>query len=286
MMNQSNLTEKIQHLKSINDNTKPLFFILGPCVMESEKLVLETAEFLAKLSQSLKLHIIFKSSFDKANRTSLQGFRGIGMEQGCRLLARVREEFELPVITDIHVPSQAAFVAEHVDVVQIPAFLCRQTDMLIAAGKTNKIVHLKKGQFVTAESMGKAIDKIKSTGNESVWICERGYAFGYNNLIVDYRNFPVFKSFGVPAVFDATHSVQFPSLKNGCSGGDRTFVPPLTSAAVAQGIAGIFMEAHKTPEKALCDGANSIRLSQLENLLKYLVDLDAWVKERQMPAVS
>jgi 2-dehydro-3-deoxyphosphooctonate aldolase (KDO 8-P synthase) len=177
-------------------------------------------------------------------------------------------------------------VAPHVDIIQIPAFLCRQTDLLVAAGKTRKIVHAKKGQFVSPEAMGKALKKITSTGNESVWVCERGYTFGYNNLVVDYRNFPIMKSFGLPVVFDATHSVQRPSGDGCSSGGNREFIPNLASAAVAQGIAGLFMEVHDNPEKALCDGPNSIRLSQLEGFIKYLIELDQFVKERNFPEFS
>lgn len=278
--------EKINQLKQIQANDSPLFFILGPCVIEDEQSTLEAAEFLTNLSEKLKFNFIFKSCFDKANRTSLQNFRGVGLEEGCKILSKVRDQFGVPVITDIHEPAQAAVVAEHVDVLQVPAFLCRQTDLLIAAGKTGKIVHMKKGQFVSPEAMGKALQKATSTGNESVWLCERGYTFGYNNLTVDYRNFPIMKSFGKPIVFDATHSVQRPSGQGCSSGGNREFVPNLASAAVAQKIAGIFLEVHKNPEEALCDGPNSIRFSQLEDLLKYLIDLDAWVKSKPWPFVS
>jgi 2-dehydro-3-deoxyphosphooctonate aldolase (KDO 8-P synthase) len=266
-------------------NKTPLFFILGPCVIESEEHSLKTAEFLKNLSEKLKFDFIFKSSFDKANRTSLENFRGVGMEKGCKILSRIRDEFDIPVITDIHAPEQAEFVADHVDVLQIPAFLCRQTDLLVAAGKTGKTINIKKGQFVSAESMGKALAKVTSTGNESVWLCERGYMFGYNNMVVDYRNFPILKTFGKPVIFDATHSVQRPSSQGGSSGGNREFVPTLASAAVAQRISGVFMEVHDTPEKALCDGPNLVRLSQLGDLLRYLIDLDAMVKENKAPEI-
>lgn len=260
------------------DNKSPLFFILGPCVIESESHALKMAESLREISEKLKFKFIFKSSFDKANRTSLENYRGVGIDKGCKILSKIREQFEVPVITDIHEPSQASIVAEHVDVIQIPAFLCRQTDLLVAAGKTGKTINLKKGQFITPEAFEKALKKITSTGNESVWLCERGYTFGYGNLVVDYRNFPIMKSFDKPIVFDATHSVQRPSAQGCTSAGDRKFVPNLASAAVVQKIAGIFMEVHDNPDKALCDGPNSFELSKLEDFLKYLIDLDAWVK--------
>jgi len=282
----SSRVKQIEHLERIKGNDAPLFFILGPCVIESEAHSLKVAEFLKKLSEKLNFTFIFKSSFDKANRTSLQNFRGVGLDEGCKILSRIRTELDVPVVTDIHAPEQAAIVAEHVDILQLPAFLCRQTDLLVAAGKTGKIVNIKKGQFISPEAFGPAVKKVTSTGNEKVWLCERGYAFGYNNLIVDYRNFPIMKSFGHPVVFDATHSVQRPSGQGGSSGGNREFVPNLLSAAVAQRIAGIFMEVHDEPEKALCDGPNSVRLSQLEDFLKYIIDLDAWVKSRPWPEIS
>lgn len=275
-----NLT-KIEELKSISGNSDPIFFILGPCAMESEDHSLKTAEFLKKLSEKLNFKLIFKSSFDKANRTSISSYRSLGMEAGCKILSKVKKEFDLPTTTDIHEPSQAQFVAEHVDILQIPAFLCRQTDLLTASGKTGKIVNVKKGQFVAPEVMGEITKKVESSGNQNVWLCERGYAFGYGNLIVDYRNFSIMKSIGKPVIFDATHSVQRPSSLGLSSGGDRKFVLDLAISAVAQGIAGIFMEVHQEPEKAPCDGPNSIRLSQLEDTLKYLIELDNFVKTRK-----
>lgn len=265
-------------LKNIQGNNNPLFFILGPCVIESETHSLKIAEHLKKLSEKLKFTLIFKSSFDKANRTSLKNYRGLGLDEGCKILSKVRETFQIPIITDIHECWQAEIVAPHVDVIQIPALLCRQTDLLIAAGKTNKIVNIKKAQFVAPETMGAAIEKTASSGNDNIWITERGYMFGYSNLVVDYRNFPIMKQFGKPVVFDATHSVQRPSSQGCSSGGNREFVPTLARAAIVQGIAGIFMEVHDEPEKALCDGPNSIRLSQLEELLKNLLALDEWTK--------
>jgi len=278
--------KSVEYLKSIKNNNNPLFFILGPCVIESESHLLKMAEAIKHISQKLKFHLIFKSSFDKANRTSLENYRGPGLVDGCKLLARIRDEFDVPVITDVHSPEQVELVAPYVDILQVPAFLCRQTDLLVAAGKSGKIINAKKGQFVSPEAMGKALKKIESTGNKSIWICERGYAFGYNNLIVDYRNFPIMKSFGHPILFDATHSVQRPSGDGCSSGGNREFIPSLACAAVAQGIAGLFMEVHDNPEKALCDGPNSVRLSQLEGFIKYLMELDQFVKERKLPELS
>lgn len=270
----------------IQDNSKPLFFILGPCVMESEQHSLKMAEEIKKIADKLKINVVFKSSFDKANRTALENARGMGMTQGLKVFEKIKQEFDLPVITDIHETHQADAVADVVDIVQIPALLCRQTDLLIAAGKTRKIVHVKKGQFIGPDKMEHVIKKIASTGNKNIWICERGYTFGYDNLVVDTRNFPIMKRNGNPVVFDATHSVQRPGGLGNRSGGDREFIPTLAAAAVVQGIAGVFMEVHDNPEKALSDGPTVVRLSQLENLLRYLVDLDAWTKQNKLPELS
>jgi 2-dehydro-3-deoxyphosphooctonate aldolase (KDO 8-P synthase) len=263
-----------------------LFFILGPCVIESETHSLKIAEFLKKLSEKLHFSLIFKSSFDKANRTSLENYRGVGIKEGLKILDKIKNEFDVPVITDIHEACQADEIASVVDVLQIPAFLCRQTDLLIAAGKTQKTLNVKKGQFVSPETMEKVIKKIESTGNKDIWLCERGYTFGYNNLVVDYRNFPIMQKFGKPLVFDATHSVQRPSGQGGSSGGDRWLAPHLAAAAIVQGISGLFLEVHDEPEKALCDGPNCIRTSQIERLIKYCIDLDSWVKSNPVPEVS
>jgi 2-dehydro-3-deoxyphosphooctonate aldolase (KDO 8-P synthase) len=267
-------------------NSDPLFFILGPCVIESELHTLKMAEFLKKLSTKLNFKFIFKSSYDKANRTSLKNFRGSGIDEGLRILEKVRAELDIPIITDIHESWQVEQAAEVADILQIPAFLCRQTDLLISAGQTNKIIHVKKGQFITPDSMEHVIRKIESAGNKNVWICERGYMFGYNNLVVDYRNFLIMKSLGKPVVFDATHSVQRPGCMNGASGGDRIFVPGLAASAIVQGIAGLFMEVHDNPEVALSDGPNMIRASDLERLLTYLIELDAWAKQKPVPVVA
>ncbi|MCF7799938.1 3-deoxy-8-phosphooctulonate synthase [Candidatus Babeliales bacterium] len=259
---------------------------MGTCCMGSEEHALKMAEFLKKLSEKLKFNLIFKSSFDKANRTSLSGKRGVGLDKGLKVFEKIRKNFELPVITDVHETWQVEPIAQIVDVLQIPAYLCRQTDLLIAAGKTGKIIHVKKGQFVAPENMKSVIEKIESTKNQNIWLCERGYTFGYNNLIVDYRNFPIMKKFGYPMVFDATHSVQRPGGQGCSTGGDREFVPNLAAAAIVQGIAGLFLEIHDNPEQAFSDGPNSIRLCQLESLLKYLIELDSWVKNRIIPEMS
>lgn len=272
-------------LYDIHDNNAPLFFILGTCAIESEEITLATAEFLKKLSEKLQFKLIFKAAFDKANRTSVEGFRGCGMEEGLRILEKVKQELELPILTDVHETSQVEAVACVADVLQIPAMLCRQTDLLVACGKTGKPVHVKKGQFIAAENMKEAIKKVTSTGNEHVWLCERGFTFGYQNLVVDMRNFPIMKRFGKPVVLDATHSVQRPGGNGTSSAGDRVFVPTLLASAVVQGIAGIFMEVHPEPEKALSDGPNSVRLAHLENLLSYVIGLDSWAKSRPVPEI-
>jgi 2-dehydro-3-deoxyphosphooctonate aldolase (KDO 8-P synthase) len=275
------MNSKFAWLKNVS-NTNSIFFILGPCVIESQEHVFKIADFLKNLSEKLKFNFVFKSSFDKANRTSLGGYRGCGIDDGLEILAKVKEKFQIPLITDVHESVHIEKVAQVIDILQIPAFLCRQTDLLIAAGKSGRIIHVKKGQFVAAETMEHVVKKIESTGNGNIWLCERGYAMGYGNLVVDYRNFPVMKAFGKPIIFDATHSVQRPSGLGSCTSGDRQFIPALASAAVAQGIAGIFMEVHDNPESAPCDGPNMVRLSQLEYFIKYLIDLDVWVKNRPM----
>lgn len=274
------MNDRYDWVRTVVDNSAPLFFILGPCAMESESHSLMVAEQLKKISQELGVKIIFKASFDKANRTALSNYRSVGIEKGLEILARVRREMELPVLTDIHECWQAEPAAAVVDVIQIPAFLCRQTDLLLAAGKTGKVVHIKKGQFWRPEKMEGAVGKVAASGNKNIWLCERGTSFGYVDLIVDMRAFSIMKKNGTPVVFDATHAVQKPGELGSSTGGDRTFVGALASAAVTQRIAGIFMEIHETPEKALSDGPNSVRSSQLPALLKYLRDLDTFVKSK------
>lgn len=250
-----------------------LFILAGPCVIESPDLALEVAEALAGISQRLKLPLIFKASFDKANRTSIDSFRGPGLEQGLEVLARVKEATGLPVVSDVHWPHQAAAAAQVLDVLQVPAFLCRQTDLLLAAGQTGKPVNIKKGQFVAPHDMGPVVAKVRSTGNKKVWLTERGSSFGYNNLVVDMRSLSVMADTGCPVVFDATHSVQLPGGLGKASGGDRRFVPALSKAAVAAGAHGVFMEVHPRPDEALCDGPNSWPLDQAEELLAKLMDI-------------
>jgi 2-dehydro-3-deoxyphosphooctonate aldolase (KDO 8-P synthase) len=249
------------------------FVLAGPCVIEDREITLATASALAGIADRLGLPLVFKSSFDKANRTSVTSFRGPGMEEGLSILAEVKRETGLPVVTDIHHPEQAAPVAEVADVLQIPAFLCRQTDLLVAAAATGRVVNIKKGQFLAPWDMKNAVDKVRTSGNEHVWLTERGSTFGYNNLVVDMRSISEMKKFDVPVVFDATHSVQIPGGLGGASGGQREYVPVLASAAVAAGADGVFMETHPDPDKALCDGPNSLPLGQAEGLLARLKNI-------------
>ncbi len=255
------------------------FFILGPCVIENENLIFQTAEFLIKLKEKYKINIILKSSFDKANRTSINSFRGPGINEGIKIFKKIKEKFNLPILTDIHLPDQATLIAEAVDIIQIPAFLCRQTDLLIAAGQTNKIVNIKKGQFLDAESMKYAVLKIESTGNKKILLTERGTTFGYNNLVVDFRNFIIMKTLGYPIVFDATHSVQRPSAQNGKSGGDSHFVPYLARAAAAIPVDGFFFEIHPEPDKALSDGPNMVNFKTIDNIISDILKITNSLKE-------
>ncbi len=252
---------------------KSLFFILGPCVLEDLQMGLETADELSRLAKLLDVKIIFKSSFDKANRTSIQSYRGPGFELGLQWLTRIKQESGLPVTTDIHWPQQAKQAAQVADVLQIPAFLCRQTDLLLAAADTGRIVNVKKGQFMAPWEMQQVVQKITSRGNDAVWLTERGSSFGYNNLVVDFRSLPIMQRTGQPVVFDATHSVQLPGGRGGSSDGQREFAPVLARAAVAAGCNGLFMEVHPDPEQALCDGLNSLPMPQVEGLLRALLAL-------------
>lgn len=246
---------------------RPFLFIAGPCVLESEEMALQVAGHLKEVAGRLGISYVFKASFDKANRTSLNSFRGPGVAQGLAIMARIRESLGVPVISDIHEVAQVAAAAEVLDILQIPAFLCRQTDLLLAAGNSGRPISLKKGQFLSPWDMQHAVSKVKSTGNRNLLLVERGAMLGYNNLVVDMRAFPVMRSLGCPVVYDATHSVQLPGGAGGSSGGQREFIPPLARAAVAAGIDGLFMEVHPEPEKALCDGPNSWPLDQVEELL-------------------
>ncbi len=244
------------------------FLIAGPCVIESEQLVMETAGQVAEMAKSLEIPYIFKSSFDKANRTSIKSFRGPGIKTGLAILKKVKDHFDLPVLTDVHTEEQATEAGKVVDVLQIPAFLCRQTDLLIAAAQTGKVVSVKKGQFLSPREMGNAVKKIEECGSQRILLTERGSSFGYNNLVVDMRSFPIMRSFGYPVVFDATHSVQLPGGGGSKSSGQREFVEPLACAAAGAGVDGFFMEVHPNPDEALSDGPNMVPLHQLKSLLE------------------
>jgi len=257
----------------------PLFFIAGPCVIESEKHAMMMAERLAEIASKLRAPLIFKASYDKANRSSATSFRGPGMKEGLRILAKIKKKFGLPILTDVHETAQAAAAAEVCDVIQIPAFLCRQTDLLIAAGKTGRAVNIKKGQFVSPWEMANAVEKIASTGNEKIIVTERGASFGYQNLVVDVRSFPILRKLGYPVVFDATHSVQLPGGEGKSSGGQPEFIEPLARAAVAAGVNGVFMEVHDNPAKALSDGANALALKKFRPLAERLMKIDSLVRE-------
>lgn len=259
---------------------KPLLLLAGPCVLESEELAREIVSEMKAITSRLGISYVFKASYDKANRTSLESFRGPGMDKGLRILGGIREAFEVPVVSDIHEPSHAAVAAQYLDILQIPAFLCRQTDLLVAAGKTGKIVNVKKGQFVSPWDMEHAVNKLRGSGCDKIMLTERGASFGYNNLVVDMRSLPVMRSFGCPVVFDATHSVQLPGGAGKSSGGMREFIRPLTRAAMAVGIDGLFMEVHPDPDHALCDGPNSIPLDQVEGVLKELLLIRSAVEGR------
>ncbi len=247
-----------------------LFLIAGPCVIESETHARKMADAIQRTTSDLKVPYIFKASYDKANRTSVKSFRGPGLKEGTAILRRIAEATGLPVLTDVHEPAHCAIAAEGVDVLQIPAFLCRQTDLLVAAGKTGRAVNVKKGQFVAPDDMKHAVEKIASTGNPRVFLTERGASFGYHNLVVDMRSLPIMRKLA-PVVFDGTHSVQMPSAANGVSGGQPEFIPVLTRAAVAAGIDGLFLEVHDDPANAKSDGANALHLDKLKLLLETLL---------------
>lgn len=256
----------------------PLALIAGPCVIESEDVVMRTAAALKDITDKVGVPWIFKASFDKANRSSLDSFRGPGLEEGLKILEKVRAEFKVPLVSDVHAPDQAGPAAEVLDLIQVPALLCRQTDLLVAAGKTGKPINIKKGQFMAPEDMARAAQKVESTGNKDVMITERGSSFGYHNLVVDMRSIQVIREAGHPLVFDATHSVQLPSAMGSASGGERGFVPLLARAATAAGVDALFMEVHPSPETALCDGPNSMPVDGLEEMLKVILELDNTVK--------
>jgi len=259
-------------------NDLPFVLLAGPCVIEGESFTLEVAESLRGIAAKCGIPFVFKSSFDKANRTSVDGFRGPGMEEGLRILQRVKDELGVPVITDVHTPEQAKEVAKVADILQTPAFLCRQTDFIQTVAKTGKPVNIKKGQFLAPWDMPHVLEKAKATGNSDIMLCDRGTSFGYNSLVSDFRSLMVMAETGAPVVFDATHSVQQPGGLGGATGGNREFVPGLSRAAVAVGVAALFMEVHPNPDEALSDGPNSIRLDELEGLLNQLSQLDRVAK--------
>lgn len=261
-------------------NTRPIVLIAGPCVIETELRTLAIAQRLAAMCRSLGLPLIFKASYDKANRTSIRSFRGPGLKEGLRILARVKDELGVPVLTDVHCQEEVEAVARVADVLQIPAFLCRQTDLLLACARTGKPVNVKKGQFLAPEDMAQVVEKIKSTGNRQILLTERGTSFGYHNLVVDMRSLTILKGIGYPVVFDATHSVQLPGGRGTASGGERRFVAPLARAAVAIGIAALFMEVHPNPDRAPSDGPNSVKLRVLPPLLRQLLAFDRLAKSR------
>ncbi len=261
---------------------QPLFLIAGPCVVETEMLAVETAGRLRDMARRLHIPFVFKSSYDKANRSSLKSYRGPGIEEGLRVLESVRRQLDVPVLTDVHEDTPLAEVAAVVDVLQTPAFLCRQTNFILKVAAQGKPVNIKKGQFLSPWEMGNVVAKAESTGNTGIMVCERGFTFGYNNLVTDMRSLAVLRATGRPVVFDATHSVQLPGGKGEVSGGQREFVPVLARAAVAAGVAGVFMETHPDPDRALSDGPNAWPLDLMEELLTTLVALDGIVK-RQPP---
>ena len=267
-------TRKIDVDKGVTFGDGALTFIAGPCVIESRKMAFDLAERLSALADELKVKYIFKASFDKANRTSVDSYRGPGIDEGLDILAEIRARFDVPVLTDVHEPWQCARVAEVCDVLQIPAFLARQTDLVVAAGETGAVVNIKKGQFMAPEDMAQVIRKIESTGNKRIVLCERGASFGYRNLVADMRSLLIMRELGYPVVMDATHSVQRPGGLGTGSGGDGRFAPAIARAAVATGVDGVFMETHMNPKKALSDSANAIAFREVEGLWRKLIAIN------------
>jgi len=260
---------------------RPLFLIAGPCVVESRELQIETAGRLKEITRALGVPLIFKSSYDKANRSSGKSYRGLGMDKGLAILAEVKRQVGVPVLTDVHTEEEVQPVAEVVDVLQTPAFLCRQTDFIRAAAATGKPVNIKKGQFLSPQEMRNVVDKAReASGKDNILVCERGFSFGYGNLVSDMRSLVIMRDTGCPVVFDATHSVQLPGGQGTASGGQREFIPVLARAAVASGIAGLFMETHPDPARALSDGPNAWPLGMMQGLLETLVELDRTVKKK------
>lgn len=260
-------------LRDFEIGAEKLTILAGPCAAENQEILNETAQGLKEITKKLGINFVFKSSFDKANRSSIDSFRGPGMEKGLEMLAEVKSKFDIPIVTDIHLPSQAKPVSKVADILQIPAFLCRQTDLLASAAKTGKIINIKKGQFLAPEQMAPLVKKVEDCGNHQILLTDRGCSFGYNNLVVDFRAIPIMQSLGYPVVFDATHSVQLPGAQGTCSGGDRRFVAPLAKAAMAAGANVLFFEVHPDPDKAKCDGPNMVPLDKAEELFKICRDI-------------
>lgn len=273
----------MQHIVRLNDiqfsNETPFVLIAGPCQMESATHGMEMASALRDLTEKLHVPFVFKASFDKANRTSINGIRGMGLEKALTAFADIKEKIGCPVLTDIHEPFQCPIAAEVIDILQIPAFLCRQTDLVLAAGRTNRIINVKKGQFMAPWDMKNVVAKIESTGNHQIILTERGASFGYNTLVVDMRSLPIMKQTGYPVVFDATHSVQQPGGQGSSSGGQREFAPILANCAITTGIAGVFIETHETPDTAPSDGPNMIPLKEMESVLTKLKQYDTIAKQ-------
>ena len=259
-------------------NSKPFTLIAGPCQLENEKHAVDVASKLKEITQKLNIGLIYKTSFDKANRTSLNGKRGAGLEKSLPIFDKIRKDVEIPVLTDVHTIEQCEIVSKHVDVLQIPAFLCRQTDLLVAAAKTGKIINVKKGQFLAPWDMVNVIKKIEDSGNKNILLTERGASFGYNTLVSDMRSLPIMAKNGYPVVFDATHSVQQPGGMGDKSGGQREFIEHLARAAIAVGVAAVFIETHPDPDNAPSDGPNMVPLSKMSNLLNHLVEIDKIIK--------
>lgn len=274
-------TKKVKIGNIVIGGKNPLCFIVGPCVIETENLTLRIAERLKKLSDSLNIPLIFKSSYDKANRTSIKSYRGPGLKKGLRILQKVKKQTGMPVLSDIHSVEELPYAAEVLDILQIPAFLCRQTDLIVATAKTGKPINIKKGQFLAPWDVKNIIDKVLSTGNNNIIITERGTSFGYNSLIVDFRGLPIMRSFGYPVIFDVTHSLQLPGGQGSSSGGQREFAEPLARAAVAVGVDGLFMEVHPEPDRALCDGANMLSIDEFPSLIQRLIEIKEVIRRHE-----
>ncbi len=270
-------------LKDFEIGKDKLTILAGPCAIESKDILFRTAEHLKALTQKLDINYVFKSSYDKANRSSINSYRGLGIEKGLELLSEVKKEFNVPIVTDIHNPSEAIMAAEVADIIQIPAFLCRQTDLLVAAAKTGKIINIKKGQFLAPQQMKSIANKVVESGNNKITVTDRGVTFGYNNLVSDMRAIPIIQEMGYPVIFDATHSVQLPGGCGESSSGERKFVPILAKAATAAGVNGLFFEVHPDPDSALCDGANMINFKQAEEIFSICNEIFHLVNRKNIP---